>query len=83
MDMAISKASENPDEVLKQISTAIDLAKENANAYNTSRVIGRVVTGVVLSPLGALATIGDINYGIEQGRIGIDQHLEQALYGND
>jgi len=83
MDAAIAKAYDNPQAVLDNASAAFDYAKQNANAYNTSRVIGRTVTGLVLAPLGALATIGDISYGIEQGHTSFQSQLQSVFYGSD
>ncbi|MFG6668792.1 RHS repeat-associated core domain-containing protein, partial [Halomonas sp. HNIBRBA4712] len=54
---------------------------ENYCEYNQGRVISRVGVGLWLSPIGALATMGDISYGVEQGSRTVDEILGDGLYG--
>ena len=91
MDKALSTAGQtainNPGaaiDVAKEVGTRIyDNAQANANAYNVSRTVARMVTGVVLAPLGGLAGVGDITYGIEQGRTTFEEIVRNAAYGTE
>ncbi len=82
-DALVLHVANNPSLIPQGISAAVDKASENVNLYNGSRVFGRTVTGLLLAPLGALAGIGDMTYGMDQGRIGIEEQLTQAVYGYD
>ncbi|MGI9279710.1 MAG: hypothetical protein ACR2PX_08770 [Endozoicomonas sp.] len=90
MDTAISKAVsfavDNPSAAAQGSADAgravYNLAKSSANAYTVSRTASRVVTGVLLAPLGGLATVGDVTYGIEQGRVTFEEQVEHVFYGN-
>ncbi|EWH03171.1 RHS repeat-associated core domain-containing protein [Halomonas sp. BC04] len=55
---------------------------ENYCDYNQARVISRVGLGLRLSPVGALATMGDISYGVEKGSRTVDEILGRGLYGH-
>ena len=82
MDSAIGFAIENPSIIADGAGMAIDMAVENAGPYSVARVVGRVTTGFVLAPLGGLAAIGDVTFGIEQGRISLADTMRSAFYGN-
>ena len=78
----IVEAGKNPELLLQASSQIIGNVVDNANAYNTSRVIGRSVTGFVLAPLRALAGAGDLAYGMEQKYTTMSEHLKSIFYGH-
>jgi len=81
MDAVIAEAAKRPGLVAEGVKQGVGMAYDNANSYNVSRATSRLVTGVVLSPLGALAAVGDVTYGIEQGYQTLNSVIEYAVYG--
>ncbi|MDH2433500.1 hypothetical protein QCD60_13040 [Pokkaliibacter sp. MBI-7] len=52
---------------------------KNYTSENIGRVIGRTATGIILRPLGAIATIGDIGKAMENG----SDYIKAAVFGED
>nr|WP_267135226.1 RHS repeat-associated core domain-containing protein [Halomonas dongshanensis] len=83
IDAAVKEYFTNPEARELANSAIVHEARqaENYCDYNQGRVISRLGVGLRLSPLGALATMGDISYGVEQGSRTVDEILGDGIYG--
>ena len=83
----VDKAAEvlyKSDAVRAEIGVRVISAGQNIHFtdYDIAKVTGRALTGAILSPLGVLATIGDVTNAVEVGvETGNERLLESAVEG--
>ncbi|WP_017444016.1 hypothetical protein [Gayadomonas joobiniege] len=91
MDAAISTAVEdavdNPELVVEGAKILGDTIKDKVTPKTVGHMIGRTVTGILLSPLGGLALVGDttksIETNVEKGAAKLNEVVIEALYGEE
>lgn len=82
MDLAIKSLYDDPSLLHEGVLQVADHASANTSVHSIRHMTGRMVTGIVLAPPRILAGVGDVPYGIEQGRTIVQQLLSDDAYGN-